>query len=164
MDYKIPAHAYIKKVIKEGCNPLLPNYVGHIGPKPVYEANKLLESMDGILVRKEVYGKLQPNNGESVRDTPRTGALLQKIGGESYKTLVPVGYVPGIPYKIWNSRPQNPKDMDYSLVYIDIYTSVFVPFTATAVCAGKNPIDSLYYRDIPYNKKKLDNLVKELTK
>jgi hypothetical protein len=73
---------------------------------------------------------------------------------------VPVGYVPGIPYKIWNSRPQNPKDMDYSLVYIYIYTSFFVPFTATAVCAGKNPIDSLYYRAIPYNKKKLDNLVK----
>jgi hypothetical protein len=54
--------------------------------------------------------------------------------------------------------------MDYSLVYIDIYTSFFVPFTATAVCAGKNPIDSLYYRSITYNKKKLDNLVKELTK
>jgi hypothetical protein len=54
--------------------------------------------------------------------------------------------------------------MDYSLVYIDIYTSFFVPFTATAVRAGKNPIDSLYYRFITNNKKKLDNLVKELTK
>jgi hypothetical protein len=77
---------------------------------------------------------------------------------------VPVGYVSGIPYLMWNSRPKNPKDMDYSLVYIDIYTSFFVPFTATAVCAGKYPIDSLYCRAIPYNKKKLDNLVKELTK
>jgi hypothetical protein len=66
---------------------------------------------------------------------------------------VPVGYVPGIPYKIWNSRPENPKDMDYSLVYIDICTYFSVSFTATAVCGGKNPLDSLYYQAIPYNKK-----------
>jgi hypothetical protein len=53
MDYKIPARAYIKKVIKGGRNHLLPNYVGHIGPKPVYEANRPLESMEEILVRKK---------------------------------------------------------------------------------------------------------------
>jgi hypothetical protein len=51
MDYKIPARAYIKKVINEGCNTLLPNYVGRIGQKPVYEANGPLEQMDDILVR-----------------------------------------------------------------------------------------------------------------
>jgi hypothetical protein len=79
-------------------------------------------------------------------------------------SLVPTGYVPGNPYIIWISIALNSKDMDYSLVYMYIYTSFFVSFTATAVCAGKNPIDSLYYRFITYNKKKLDNLVKELTK
>jgi hypothetical protein len=51
MDYKLPARAYIKKIIKEGHNPLMPNYVGHIGRKPVYEAYGPLESMDDILVR-----------------------------------------------------------------------------------------------------------------
>jgi hypothetical protein len=54
MDYKIPARAYIKKVIKEGRNPLLPNYVGHIWPKLVYEANGPLESKDDILVRTKI--------------------------------------------------------------------------------------------------------------
>jgi hypothetical protein len=53
MDYKVTARAYIKKNIKEGCNPLLPNYVGHIGRKPVYEADGRLESMDDILIRTE---------------------------------------------------------------------------------------------------------------
>jgi hypothetical protein len=51
MDYKVPASAYIKKIIKEGHNPLLPNYVVHIGRKPVYEADGPLDSMDDILVR-----------------------------------------------------------------------------------------------------------------
>jgi hypothetical protein len=54
MDYKAPARAYIKKSIKEGRNPLLPNYVGHIGRKPVYEADITLESMDDILIRTEI--------------------------------------------------------------------------------------------------------------
>jgi hypothetical protein len=53
MDYKMPARAYIKKNIKEGRNPLLPNYVGHIGRKPVYEAYITLESVDDILIRTE---------------------------------------------------------------------------------------------------------------
>jgi hypothetical protein len=78
--------------------------------------------------------------------------------------LVPIGYVPGNPYIIWISIALNSKDMDFLLVYIDIYTSFFVPYTVTAFCAGKNPIDSLYCRAITYNNKKLDNLVKELTK
>jgi hypothetical protein len=51
MDHKVPARAYIKKVTKEGRNPLLPNYVGHIGKKPVYEADGTLESMHDILVQ-----------------------------------------------------------------------------------------------------------------
>jgi hypothetical protein len=53
MDYKVPARAYIKKSIKEGRNPLLPNYMGHIGRKPVYEADGPLEYMDDILARTE---------------------------------------------------------------------------------------------------------------
>jgi hypothetical protein len=51
--------------------------------------------------------------------------------------LVPVGYVPGNPNMIWISIALNSKDMDYSLVYIDIYTSFSVHFTAAAVCARK---------------------------
>jgi hypothetical protein len=51
MDYKVPARAYIKKIIKEGCNPLLPNYVGNIGRKHVYEAYVSLDSMYDILVQ-----------------------------------------------------------------------------------------------------------------
>jgi hypothetical protein len=50
MDYKVPARAFIKKGIQTGRNPLLPNYVGHIGRKPVYDANGPLESMDDILI------------------------------------------------------------------------------------------------------------------
>jgi hypothetical protein len=53
MDYKVPARAYIKSKIKEGHNPLLPNYVGNIGRKPVYEADRPLESVDNILIRTE---------------------------------------------------------------------------------------------------------------
>jgi hypothetical protein len=44
---------YIKKNIKEGRNPLLPNCVGYIGRKPVYEADGPLESMDDILIQTE---------------------------------------------------------------------------------------------------------------
>jgi hypothetical protein len=53
MDFKVPARAYIKKSIKEGRNSLLPNYVGHIGRKPLYEAGGPLESMDDIIIRTE---------------------------------------------------------------------------------------------------------------
>jgi hypothetical protein len=53
MNYKVPARAYIKKSIQKGCNPLLPNYMGHIGRKPVYEAERPLESMDDIIIRTE---------------------------------------------------------------------------------------------------------------
>jgi hypothetical protein len=53
MDYKVPARAYIKKSIKEGRNSLLPNYVRHIGRRPVYEADGPLGSMDYIIVRPE---------------------------------------------------------------------------------------------------------------
>jgi hypothetical protein len=53
MDYKVQAHVYIKKSIQKGHNPLLPSYVGHIGRKPVSEADGPLESMDDILTRTE---------------------------------------------------------------------------------------------------------------
>jgi hypothetical protein len=50
MDYKVPARAFIKKDIRTGCNPILPNYVGHIGMKPVYDKDGPLGSMDDILI------------------------------------------------------------------------------------------------------------------
>jgi hypothetical protein len=53
MDYKLPARAYIKKSIQKGINPLLPNYVGHIGIKSVDEVDGPLESMHDILIRTE---------------------------------------------------------------------------------------------------------------
>jgi hypothetical protein len=53
MDYKVPARAYIKKSIREGRDPILPNYVGHIGRKPLYEVDGPLEFMDDILVRMD---------------------------------------------------------------------------------------------------------------
>jgi hypothetical protein len=88
MDYKVPARAYIKKIIKEVRNPLLPNYVGHIGRKPVYEADGPLESMDDIIIRTErgvrevtteEWGKLKGN--------PLLGVPLRKIGGRSDPSL-----------------------------------------------------------------------------
>jgi hypothetical protein len=39
MDYNMPIRAFIKTGIQTGRNPLLPNYMGHIGRKPVYDAN-----------------------------------------------------------------------------------------------------------------------------
>jgi hypothetical protein len=53
MDYKVPARAYIEKSIQKGRNPLLPNYVGQIGRKAVYEAEGPLEYMDDILIHTE---------------------------------------------------------------------------------------------------------------
>jgi hypothetical protein len=53
MDYKVSARAYIKKSIHEGRNPILPSYVGHIGSKPVYEANRPIESMDDMIICTE---------------------------------------------------------------------------------------------------------------
>jgi hypothetical protein len=50
MDYKVRAHAFIKKLFRTGRNPLLPNYVGHIGMKPVYDTDRTLEYMDDILI------------------------------------------------------------------------------------------------------------------
>jgi hypothetical protein len=53
MDYKVPARAFIKKDIRKGRNPLLPNYVGHIGMKPVYDTDGPLEPMDNIIIRTD---------------------------------------------------------------------------------------------------------------
>jgi hypothetical protein len=50
MDYKVPARMFIKKGIQTGRNTLLPNYVGHIGRKSVYDANGTFESMDDIMI------------------------------------------------------------------------------------------------------------------
>jgi hypothetical protein len=83
MDYNVPARAYIKKIIKESRNPLLPNYVWHIGRKPMYEAGGPLESMDDILVRTkrgvrevtiEEWGELKgypPSWGTTAKDRQR---------------------------------------------------------------------------------------------
>jgi hypothetical protein len=83
MDYKVPARAFIKKGIQTERNPLLPNYVGHIGRKPVYDANGPLESMDDILmhtdrgvreVTTEEWGKLKgyPSScGNTAKDRRR---------------------------------------------------------------------------------------------
>jgi hypothetical protein len=86
MDYKVPARAYIKKSIQKGCKPLLPNYVGHIGRKPVYEANRSLESMDDILTHTERgVREVTTKDWESLRDTPHLRVPLRKIGGGLYK-------------------------------------------------------------------------------
>jgi hypothetical protein len=53
MDYKVPSRAFIKKDVQTGSNPLLPNYVGHIGRKPVYDMEGPLESMDNILIHTD---------------------------------------------------------------------------------------------------------------
>jgi hypothetical protein len=53
MDFKVPAQAYIKKSIQKGRNPLVPNYVGHLGRKPMYEADGPLQYMDDILISTE---------------------------------------------------------------------------------------------------------------
>jgi hypothetical protein len=53
MECKVPARAFIKKSIQKRRNPLLPNYVGHIGRTPVYEANGPLESMYDIIIHTE---------------------------------------------------------------------------------------------------------------
>jgi hypothetical protein len=50
MDYKVPAHAFIKKDIRTERNPLVSNYVGHIGVKPVYDTDGPLDSMDDIRI------------------------------------------------------------------------------------------------------------------
>jgi hypothetical protein len=50
MDYKVPDHAFIKKDNRKGRNPLLSNYVGHVGMKPVYDTDGPLEYMDGIII------------------------------------------------------------------------------------------------------------------
>jgi hypothetical protein len=50
MDCNLPAHVFNKKNIREECNPLLTNYVGRIGTKPVYDSNGPIESMDDILI------------------------------------------------------------------------------------------------------------------
>jgi hypothetical protein len=53
MDYKVPARTFIKKSIQKWRNPLLPNYVGHIGMKAVYKANGTLDYMDDIIIRTD---------------------------------------------------------------------------------------------------------------
>jgi hypothetical protein len=87
MDYKVPARAYTKKSIQEGRNPLLPNYVGHIGRKPVYEADGLLDSMDDTLVRiKRGVREVRTKELGKLKGYPCLGVPLQKIGGGLYKT------------------------------------------------------------------------------
>jgi hypothetical protein len=42
--------AFINKAIRVGCNPLVPNYAGCIGMKPMYDTYGPLKSMDDILI------------------------------------------------------------------------------------------------------------------
>jgi hypothetical protein len=86
MDYKVPARAYIKRSMKEGRNPLLPNYVGNIGRKPVYNADVPLNPMDDILIRTES-GTREVTTEEwgNLKGYPRLGEPLRKIGGGLYK-------------------------------------------------------------------------------
>jgi hypothetical protein len=53
MDYKVPAREFINKDTGTGRIPILPNYVGNIGMKPVYDMDGSLESMDDILICTE---------------------------------------------------------------------------------------------------------------
>jgi hypothetical protein len=53
MNYTVPAGEFIKKGIQTGHNPLVPNYVGHIGRRPVYNANGPLGSMDDIFIHTD---------------------------------------------------------------------------------------------------------------
>jgi hypothetical protein len=74
MDYKVLSRAYIKKIIKEGHNPLFPNYVGHIGRKSVYEADGTLYSMGDIAILTERgVREVKTEEGGSLRDTPILG-------------------------------------------------------------------------------------------
>jgi hypothetical protein len=83
----MPVRAYIKKIIKEGRNPLLPNYVGHIGRTPVHEADGPLESMDDILVRTERgFREVKTEEWGKLKGYPLLGVPLRKIGDGSYKT------------------------------------------------------------------------------
>jgi hypothetical protein len=50
MDCKVPVMAFCKWDIREGHNPLLPNYMGNIGQKPVYVMDGPLEAMDDIMI------------------------------------------------------------------------------------------------------------------
>jgi hypothetical protein len=87
MDYKVPARAYIKKIIKESRNPLLPNYVGNIGRKLVYEVDGPLKSMYDILVRmKRRVREVTTEEWRKLKGYPLLGVPLQSIGGGSYKT------------------------------------------------------------------------------
>jgi hypothetical protein len=52
--YKVPSRAFIKNTIHLGHNLLLPNYVGHIGIKPMYDTHRTLKSIDDILIRSEI--------------------------------------------------------------------------------------------------------------
>jgi hypothetical protein len=53
MDYKVPFMALIKHTLCQGRIPLLPNYVGHIGKKPVYDVNGPLEAIDDVPIHTE---------------------------------------------------------------------------------------------------------------
>jgi hypothetical protein len=125
MDYKVPARAYIKKRIQKGRNPLLPNYVGHIGRKPVYESDRPLDAMDDILICTEIgvrevttkeWGKLKgyPSHwGTTTKDRRR---IIQEpslhfwsvLGGAFAPTLI---------------HPENPK-LKHNEEYDSSYTSI----------------------------------------
>jgi hypothetical protein len=53
IDYKVPYRAFIKQALREGRNPLITNYVGYIGKKPVYDVDGPLEAIDDVLICTE---------------------------------------------------------------------------------------------------------------
>jgi hypothetical protein len=61
----------------------VPNYVGHIERKPVYDANGPLEYMDDILIRTYIGVRevMTEEWGKLIRDTLLNGVPLQKIVG-----------------------------------------------------------------------------------
>jgi hypothetical protein len=50
---EVPARAFIKKDIPTGHNPLLSNFVGHIGVRLVYDMDVPLDYMDDILIHTD---------------------------------------------------------------------------------------------------------------
>jgi hypothetical protein len=53
MDYKVPFRAFSKQAIRDGRNPLPPNYVGRMRHKPVCDMDGPLEDIDDALIHIE---------------------------------------------------------------------------------------------------------------
>jgi hypothetical protein len=88
MDYNVPVSAFIKKDIWTGRNLLLPNYVGHIGVKPVYDMDGPLESIDDIIIRTDRgVREVTTEEWRKLEGSPPHGVPLRKIGGGLFWSL-----------------------------------------------------------------------------